>query len=236
MTSAIDAALAAAQTEADKIPENTAAPQGGAVATAAPQAGLPAAGGAPTRSLMDVMATAAMNVDFYLRVSELGILLGKDKKVHEELIVEVCLKNAKAGWVIRVNTPGAGVRYLNSYDGVTEARSRQNWSAVVADAQRMDGNAYVSDLIELPVKLVGDYDRKEGGPAQDGTIVGLSLSYMGFKAFGAFLQEVVPVYGENTPFKVKLTAVAKRGGGQDYGVFGFQVVEDAPAKGGKKAA
>jgi hypothetical protein len=35
---------------------------------------------------------------------------------------------------------------------------------------------------------------------------------------------------------VKLTAIAKKGSGQDYGVFGYEVIDDAAAKSGKKAA
>ncbi|BAQ50352.1 hypothetical protein [Methylobacterium aquaticum] len=237
MSDAISAALAAAEVEANETPAPAAGNAGSPPPPAARPAGLPATGGAP-RSLMDVMATAAMNVDFFLRVKPMGIMLGKDLKVHDEIEVDVRLRDAKSGWVIRVNT-SAGVRYLNSYDGETESKSKANWAAVVADAQRMDGNAYVSDLVELPAKLAKTYPRKEGGPAEAGTVVGLSLSYMAFKAFGSFLQEVFPKYGLDTVFRVKLTAVAKVGGGQDYGIFGFEVIDgaagDAPAKSRKAA-
>lgn len=240
MSDAISAALAAAEVEANETPTPAAGNAGSPPPPATRPAGLPATGGAP-RSLMDVMATAAMNVDFFLRVNAMGILLGKDLKVHEEIEVEMRLKDAKSGWVIRVNTSG-GVRYLNSYDGETESKSKANWAAVIADAQRMDGNAYVSDLVELPVRLTKTYSRKEGGPVEAGTVVGLSLSYMGFKAFSSFLQEVYPKYGMDTPFKVKLTAQAKTGGGQAYGVFAYEVIDgaagaagDAPAKGRKAA-
>ena len=233
MSDAINAALRAAQDEAAQTPQ----PQASVPApAAAPQGGLPTAGGGAPRTLQDFMATAAMNVEAFLSVSELGIRYGKDKALHDEVYVEVELKNAKFGWVIRVNTP-SGVRYLNSYDGVTEARSRQNWAAVVADAQKMDGNAYVSDLVELPAKLLHDGKRKEGPALPEGTVVGLSISHMNSKGFGAFLQETFPKFGPNTPFKVKLTAIPKVGSGQDYGVFGFEVVDDIPAAlKGKKAA
>ncbi len=232
---AIAAALAAAETAAEQTPS---AP----VPAAAPAACAvyPAAQRAP-RTLQDLMATAAMNVDCYLSVSDLGIRFGKDKQLHDTVDIEMVFKNAKTGLVLRVNTP-AGVRYLTSYDdGGTEHRSRQPWAAVVADAQKMDGNAYVSDLVELPAKLLNDYARKEGGPVTTGTVVGLSLSYMNFKAFAAFLQEQFPKFGMDTPFKVRLSAVAKKGSGQDYGVFGWEVIDDAAgdapaAKGGKKAA
>lgn len=232
---AIAAALAAASEAADQAP---AAP----VPAAAPAAGaaLPATQSAAPRSLQDLMATAAMNVECYLSVSDLGIRFGKDKQLHDVVEIEMAFKNVKAGFVIRVNTP-SGVRYLTSYDGFTEQRSRQNWSAVVADAQKMDGNAYVSDLVELPAKLLKDYPRKEGGPIAAGTVVGLSISYMNYKNFASFLQEQFPKFGMDTPFKVRLTAIAKKGSGQDYGVFGWEVIDDAAgdapaAKAGRKAA
>ena len=230
MTDAIARALAAASEAADQTPGSAPVP---AAASPAAGAALPATQAAAPRSLMDVLSSAAMNVECYLGVSELGIRFGKDTKVQEDIEVEMAFKNAKSGWVLRVNTP-SGVRYLNSYDGISEARSRQNWSAVVADAQKMDGNAYVSDLVELPVILLKDYPRKEGGPIAAGTIVGLSLSYMNFKNFSSFLQEQFPKYGMDQSFKVRLIPVAKKGSGQDYGVFGYEVIDDAKA--GKKAA
>lgn len=227
MTDAIARALAAASEAADQTPD-TGPVAGAGVPAAAPAASVPAAQGSAPRSLMDVMSSAAMNVECYLGVNEMGIRFGKDTKPHEEVEVEMAFKNAKSGWVIRVNTP-AGVRYLNSYDGISEARSRQNWSAVVADAQKMDGNAYVSDLVELPVTLTKDYPRKEGGPIAAGTIVGLSLSYMNFKNFSSFLQEQFPKVGMDKSFKVKLSSIAKKGSGQSYGVFGYEVIDDASA-------
>lgn len=229
MTDAIARALAAAETAAAETPTQTAS-----VPAAAPAASAPAVGG-QQRSLMQFMESASMNVEVYLSVSDLGIRFGKDKQLHDAVEVEMCFKDAKAGFVLRVNTP-SGVQYLTSWDGVTEARSRQNWAAVIADAKKMDGNSYPSDLIELPVRLLKDYTRKDGGPVPAGTIVGLSISYMNSKAFGAFLKEQYPKVGTDTPFKVRLIAVPKKGSGQDYGVFGYEVIDEAGAKGGKKAA
>lgn len=229
MSDAINAALRAAEAAAAETPAPASTMP--APATAAP---LPAAAPAAPRSLMDFMESASMNVDAWLGVSDLGIRAGKDKQLHDTIDVEMCFADAKAGFVIRCNTPG-GVKYLTSYDGVIEAKSRQNWQAVLADAQRMDGNAYPSDLIELPVRLLHEVKRKENGPLAAGTIVGLSLSYMNAKAFGAFLKEQFPKVGRDGRFKVRLSAVAKKGSGQDYGVFGYEVLPDAPAKAGKAA-
>lgn len=232
MTDAIARALAAAETAAAETPAQTAS---ASVPAAAPAASATAVGG-QQRSLMQFMESASMNVEVYLSVSDLGIRFGKDKQLHDAVEVEMCFKDAKAGYVLRVNTP-SGVQYLTSWDGVIEARSRQNWQAVIADAKKMDGNSYPSDLIELPVRLLSDYNRKEGGPVPAGTIVGLSISYMNSKAFGAFLKEQFPKVGADTPFKVRLIAVPKKGSGQDYGVFGYEVIDEtSAAKGGKKAA
>lgn len=229
MTDAIARALAAASEAAEQAPQTSTA------VAAAPAASAPVAAG-QSRSLMDFMDSASMNVEVYLSVSDLGIRFGKDKQLHDAVEVEMAFKDAKAGYVLRVNTP-SGVQYLTSWDGVTEARSRQNWAAVIADGKKMDGNSYPSDLIELPVRLLQDYNRKEGGPVPAGTIVGLSISYMNSKAFGAFLKEQYPKVGAETPFKVRLIAVAKKGSGQDYGVFGYEVIDEAAsAKSGKKAA
>ncbi|GJE78135.1 hypothetical protein [Methylorubrum suomiense] len=234
MSDAIAKALAAAADEAAQTPQHTttAAPP----APVAPAASLPAAGGAP-RTLADFINNAAMNVEVYLAVSELGIRLGKDKQLHDAIDVEMCLKHAKTGWVLRVNTP-SGVRYLTTYDRVTEQRSGQNWATVVAQAQQMDASVYVSDLVELPVKLLKEYKRKEGAPLPAGTIVGLSLSYQNSKGFGGFLQDAAPRFGMDAPFEVTLTAKPKVGSGQEYGVFAYEILGEAGASAtkGKKAA
>ena len=232
MTDAIARALAAAEQEAgthgggEAAPEVstagavTTAPQGGAVATAAP--------GKP-RTLAHLMESASMNVDAFLKVSHLGIFVGKDLKPQDELFVEMKLENAKAGWVLRINT-GAGVKYLTSYDGVQEAKTRANWAAIIADAQKMDANAYVSDLIEMPALLLKDVPLKEKGKFQKaGTVVGLSLSYKNLQAFQAVLGDLHKKYGLDRAFKVKLTAVPKVGSGQDYGVYGYEEIDEVPA-------
>jgi len=174
-----------------------------------------------------------MNVEAYITVSELGLRFGKDKLIHDSIDVEMKFGDAKAGYTLRVNTP-SGVQYKTSYDGVTEVRSRQNWAAVIADGKKMDANSYASDLIELPVRLLAEGKRKEGGNLKEGTVVGLSISYMNSKAFGAFLKEQYPKYGPDQSFKVRITAVPKKGSGQDYGVFGYEIIDDAAAK--KKVA
>lgn len=242
MSDAINRALAAAEEIAEQTPDtaeqtpdtaasvpSTQTHTGGAVAQPA---------SAPNRSLAHLLETASMNVEAFLRVSELGIQIGKDKQLHDELFVEMNLEHSKAGWVIRVNTGGAGVKYLTSYDGVMEHKSRQNWSTVVAEAQKIDGNAYISDLLELPVKLLHDAKLKEpaGKVMPAGTILGLSLSYKGLQAFMGFLTPVAKQHGTSTPLTLKLTAVSKVGSGQEYGVFGFEIVDPSAVPGAKKKA
>lgn len=170
-----------------------------------------------------------MNVDAFLKVSHLGIFVGKDLKPQDEIFVEMKLENAKAGWVLRINT-GAGVKYLTSYDGVQEAKTRANWAGIIADAQKMDANAYVSDLIEMPAVLLKDVPLKEKGKFQKaGTVVGLSLSYKNLQAFQAVLGDLHKKHGLTNAFKVRLFAVPKVGSGQDYGVYGYEEIDEVPA-------
>lgn len=239
MTSSINDAIASAAAEAARTSTQAVAPttQGGAQ--------LPTAAG-PARTLQDFMDSSSMNVDAYLGVNEFGMRFGKDKTFVQTLEVDLCLKDAKAGYTYRFNAPGAGVQYLTSWDGVTEAKTKKNWAAACAEAKAVDGNSYASDLVELPAELVEEFKRPDQ-MLPPGTVIGLSISYQNSKAFGAWIKKVAPIYGFDAKLRVRLTAVPKKNAhGNEYGVYNFEVLgladelDNAPAepaaKGGKKAA
>lgn len=241
MSDAITNALANAKATADQTPEPDHNSGYVPATTEAPSLPAASAGGAP-RSLTDFLASATMNVDAYLSVNEYGITFGKDKQLHDHVDVEMVFKNAKFGYILRVNTPG-GVQYFTSWDGRTEVKTRKNWAAMIEEAKAVDPKSYPSDVVELPVKALASYGRKEGGPFEEGKVIGLSLSYQNAKAFSAFLQEQFPRVGMETPIRVRIGYSPKKSsGGIEYAVFTYKVITDdeaaaAPAKaGGKKAA
>lgn len=225
----VAAALAQAKAEADAAAGTIDQDAGtsGAVATqtTGTAVGIPQG---QRRSLADLAASALMSVDVYLGVDDLGIKVGKDKSRRDLLMVELRFKDMKGGWIIRGNTP-AGVKYHTSYDGATEAKSRKPWEQVIAQVQQIDGNAYVSDLIELPVTLidgVDDFKDKSVKPIKPGARAGVSISYMNFKHFSTWFAEMLEEYGQDTVLKVRLGFEAKTGGGNsDYGVFTWEVVD-----------
>lgn len=233
MSDAIADALAAAQKSAE-----TQAPVTGSQVTEAIKPGMPATSG-PSRSLDQFEETAAAGVEAYLGVSELGIQFGKDVKVHEEVLVRFKFSDCKPGWQLRVNAP-SGVQYYTTYDGTTEIRTRKNWEALIAEGKRIDDRSYPSDLMEVTARLADTYPRKEGGPIKEDDTVGLSLSYQKVKPFTAFIKKYRPILGDDQEMLVKLTAVAKVGGGNPYGVFAFELIdENALAKemsGGKASS
>lgn len=221
MSSAIsDAVSQARAARAELPPTDTTLPTTSEQATAN---ALPTTGGAP-RSLTDFLDNANMAVDCYLGVSEIGIFFGKDKKPHDSVLVRLKISDGKAGFSLRVNAPG-NVVYHTSWDGLTEARSRENWQRLAADSKKIDKNCYVSDLFELPVTLMEDYDRKEGGAIKEGTVVGLSLNYQRVKVFQAFAKRLREEGRLEEEIVVRLNQKTKIGGGQQYGVFEFVEVD-----------
>jgi hypothetical protein len=181
------------------------------------------------RSLADLAASAAMSVDFYFGVDDLGIKIGKDKSRRDSVDVELKFRDIKGGWIIRGNTPN-GVKYHTTYDGALEAKSRQPWETIVARVQQADGNAYISDLIELPVTLLNDIDDfkdKTIKPIKAGTRGGVSISYMNYREFCGWFAEMLGEHGEDKVLKVRIGHKPKTGGGNsDYGVYTWELIED----------
>ncbi len=217
MTDIVAAALAAAQAQAAQVPP----PVVPAVVTQAPSTPMVAPAAAP-RSLQDLMQAASLNVDVFIAVKEYGLLLGsKDTKFHQTIDVEMRLPEIKSGYTWRYQAAG-GAKYYTSYDGVTEARTRQPWGAACQDAMRMDPKSYGSDLAEIPVTLLSDVERSAGTPLKAGTRVGLSLSYQNLKEFMAWLPEMVAKHGMGATLKIRLGFRGKQnGGGTKYAVITY---------------
>lgn len=228
----VAAALAAAEAQAAELANQSTQSQPVAVtgSLTTPMTGTAVAQPGARRSLADLAAAASMSVDFYFGVDDLGIKVGKDKSRRDFVDVELRFGDMKGGWIIRGNSP-QGVKYFTSYDGAVEAKSRQPWEAVVARVQQMDGNAYVSDLIELPVTLVediSDFKDKTIKPIKAGTRGGVSISYQNFKEFAGWFAGELQKYGEDKTLKVRMSYKAKTGGGNsEYGVYQWEVLEAA---------
>lgn len=221
MSSAINDAISQARAANAEISQ-TAQTNLPSAETVSQQATQVAVGGAP-RSLTDFLDNAGMSVDCYLGVDKGGITFGKDTRQHDSVLVKFTIDQGKPGFTLRVNT-GSGVMYHTSWDGMTEARSRENWQKLAADAKKIDKNSYVSDLFELPCELMEDYDRKDGGPIKAGTIVGLSLGYQRVKVFQAFAKKIAAEKRLGEELTVRLVQQTRVGGGQQYGVFTFEEV------------
>lgn len=221
MSGAIQDAISAARAaNAEHLKTETSLPTTTSdTSTAGSPGGLPAVGGAP-RSLTDFLDNAGMAVECYVSVSENGISFGKDKKFFDDILVDLTITDGKAGFSLRVNAPG-GVVYHTSWDGATEARSRENWQKLTADAKKIDPRSYVSDLYEMPVTLKEAYTLKDGKTLDAGTVVGLSLSYQRVKVFQAWAKKISAEGRLGDSMTVRLTQKTKIGGGQEYGVFEF---------------
>jgi hypothetical protein len=206
---------ASQETMHDNVPQTRAA--GGAVA--------PAAQG-QRRSLADLAASAAMAVDVYSGVDDLGIKFGKDKARFDEMLVTLRFADIKGGWVIRANT-GGSAKYATSYDGATEAKSRKPWEQVIAEFERIDGGAYVSDLIEMPVTLTQELVLKDGKKLKAGTRIGISISYQNYKFFCPWFAEQLGKFGQDSTMKVRIGFQDKRNpGGAEYGVYTWKNLDD----------
>lgn len=227
MTSQIDAAIAAAESAAQNMTENTAMTtqtQGGA---------LTPSGGSVDMSLGSFLKAGGLSPDKWIQVKDTGMKLEKNEKATiESFEGEIDFANVKLFQGLRIALPGNKYEYIKTYDGRTEARSGQNWNAAVADANNR-AIAPNSPYRGADILIVATNDIKQGGtviPA--GTKLGYTTSITGFGPFQSFLATLVNegkvVVGANDSLSgtvsTKVVHETKKNADYEWGILTFEAI------------
>jgi hypothetical protein len=213
--STIEDAIAAAKANAANIPAEVA---GNGVATYAPQAGLPAQRGAPLG--INDMLGGSLNVVAWLKVNELGLRIGTDNTLFDELNVAIPMNEVAYCYSVRYGNPAV---YEKTYDRVTNSRGG-SWMDTLARAQRVDPKASEFRSADVPFYALEDIKNKKGEVlVKEGEAIGHSLAVTGWKAFQQFAQkaQAAGMDIQSGIIKVKLGFVEQKNQKGTWGILKF---------------
>jgi hypothetical protein len=181
--SEINAAIAAAKAAAEQAP----LPGSTQMVAANNNAPTIVTPGRPVK-LGELIASAGMQVDAFLKVDKAGFLIGKDTNTFfDEVAVEFKLNSIKPFYGCRYGDPA---KYLKSNDRITDARTKRSWAEAVAEAQRLDPRCtgdYPS--ADIPLTALVELKNKKGDAVliKVGQTLGLTLSITNFAGFASFI-------------------------------------------------
>lgn len=184
MSTNIEEAIAAAKAAAGNIPQeinaNMMTTMGGGTAV-----GTPAQRGAPIG--LDDLLQGSLNVVNWLKVNELGIRIGNDNTLFEELDVVIPMYEIVYKYSIRYGNPAI---YESTYDRVTSNKGG-SWMEALMRAQRVDPNAREFRSADIPFYSVNRLTNKKGEVLVEvGQALGHSLAVTGWQSFASFIQKL----------------------------------------------
>lgn len=174
-------------------------------------------GGNP--SMADLMSNTS-SVDAYLKLTEDGVKLGEDPKLHEELTLLMDLGKAERFHQITYGNPAT---YAKSRDLVTDTSGRP-WSDVLQLAAKVDPKARPYMTANLVFEVIEDIQGKNG-VTPEGTEIGYTLPFMGVKEFTKMLKSLAAQGHdiEDGSFYVTVSAVgASNAKGNKYAKIQFK--------------
>jgi hypothetical protein len=218
--SKLDDILAAAKSGAENLPATTPQTGGSTALTQTSTSGT-------DMSTEAFLNSGGMDVEGYVNVNEFGIRLNKEWKGFLDSF-EATIDLADVVYFKGIQkTIGKNVEYAKTYNGITTSKG-ENWEAIKAEYMR-DSQKPASpyDGAEIPVTLTQGYDDGKGGkPVEADTTLGITTSITAFKPWQRFHKKLAKAGLIEGRVKVKITAVPRRNaGGQDYGVYDFEVLE-----------
>lgn len=133
---------------------------------------------------MENLMSGSISVDKWLKVKEFGLLIGDDKALHQNLIVDIEMTEGR-GFVPKLSIKaGNPAQYWSTYDGVTCDKGG-SWHDALAKARTIDPKARDYRSIDLPMVLV------EGVAGTDaGTVLGYSTSTTNWRFWEQFYKDV----------------------------------------------
>ena len=208
----IEAAIAAAKSAAAESPPETTtevapAYDPPAVQTAAP---VPAAVAPVT---MDQLMKSTIQADYWLKVNEFGLTLGKSDELLEQVIVDMDMTDVRPGFGYRAgaNPP----KYWKTYDKAYGING-EPWSECLRQARMIDPNVREYPLVDFIGTLVEDVKVKTV-LAQAGETIAHTTSVTNWKNFNNFYRGLQKLGQEDEIVRVVL-GKEKRSGMVTLGV------------------
>lgn len=231
MSDPVNDAIAAAQAAAAAAVETTSAenlPATAGAPAAAPAAYVPRR--APTMS--DVLASANLRPDAWLKVSEHGLLIGTAKDLIETIVCDIDMTEQRGFYLKEAIKFGNPAVYLSSYDGVTCDKGG-TWEAAIAKAQAIDQKAkpyYSADIKMTIVDQVKNTKGKKVDIGAAGKTLGLSTSTTNMDEWREFYRECAEQDLIGKTVRCVMSAKPlENNAGNTWGVVVWSLVGAAPA-------
>jgi hypothetical protein len=207
-----DAIAAAQQAAAQVVP-----------ATIQPGTAVSMVGAGTPLGLNDMMA-GSMSVDAWLKVKDVGLFVGGDMRVFEELKLGVDMSEVQYCESIKYGNPA---QYDKSYDRVVSARGG-SWADAITKAQKVDPNARTFRSADIPFLALEEVKGKDKTTLVEvGGTIGHSLSTTGWKAWTALVKDLQKKGIDPTTAKITMTvkSLPQKSNKGSWGILDFSDVE-----------
>lgn len=188
--------------------------------------------------MREMVAEAGIRPDYFLKVNEFGLLIGKDtKNLLEEVEVEFRLSAPKPYYSVRFGNPA---KYLKSYDRVVETRSKKPWSQCIAEAMAADprctGDYASLDLLMTSTTAIKSRDEKVV-LCEAGQTLGWACSITNWALWAAFIEPYYKLMDDgyispDALVRGKLVHTPRSSNGNNWGLIDFKdftIVEEGQA-------
>ena len=160
----------------------------------------------------------------YLKPTEFGFRIGKNKDMIQEFVAELDL-NENVGimpkWTVRFGNPA---QYLSSYDGVT-CNKGGSWSDAVIKARMAQPDAEPYPAAEVKLTLVKPLKLKEE-TLEAGTVIGYDTSSPSrYSDLSDFIDEATKEGVMGQVVKVKVIAREINHNGNNWGTVAFELMK-----------
>lgn len=221
MTDPVQAAIAAAQAKAAETSTAVAVQPQTSTAVGAPAM--------PAQKLSMDNMMSGMVVDKWIKVKDTGLLVGDNRELLSEIIVEMDMTEGQ-GFIPKMGIKaGNPAQYFYTTDNAT-CQTGGSWEAACNKARNIDQKASPYRCVDLPFKLINDLVVKDKAGkdvtlAEAGTMLGYTTSTTNWGNWQAFYKEVANagLLGQKVEVKLGYQYRSNKNG-NEWGVMTFALI------------
>lgn len=169
---------------------------------------------------MEELATGTMAVDDFLKVSQFGLLVGKDAKKPVDTFRAKLLMVEGVGYVpnMTIKFGQNPVNYVKTYD-LAKTANGKSWPAELERISRIDSNARPYPAADIALTLLAD-----AGAMKAGQSVGHTTATTSFKHFKKLCEDVAQAGLSGKEVEVEVGFEARSKNNNNWGELKFKLI------------
>lgn len=226
MTDAVKDAIAAAAAMAAQTPATSQLPAVTGDNSPSTEVGMPAMAGAALS--METIGSGGMAVDKWLKVKEVGLMIGDDKTLFDSFKVMLNMVDG-IGFMVKWSIKGGNpAKYASSYDGQVTATGT-SWVQAQREIQALEPKATPYRSVDLPMTMLETLKNKKGDAVliEEGQLLGYSTSTTNWALWEAFYREVVKAGLLGEQVEAEVGYIARQKGPNNWGVVSLKLIGPA---------